>query len=497
MREPGIRTTLIVLSILLSGAAAHAQGTADSSDRDRPNIVFILADDLGLTDINGFDPLGRTYYETPNIDRLAAEGMVFRHAYTNGANCSPTRAALISGQYYPHQPIYHAGPARTFAMIGADNARELPLEKLTVAEALREAGYVTAIMGKWHIGDPPEFGPRQQGFDINIGGYQAGNPHGWEGGYFEPNNNAYIDDAESGEYLTDYLTRKAIRFIGEHRAEPFFLFVSYYTPHVPLQAPEALVRKYERKPAQRGHANPAYAAMIESLDSNVGKLLDALDEFGLAENSMVVFYSDNGGVGGYDFLGRGDTDITDNAPLKGGKGTYYEGGIRVPLAVRWPAGIQPGTESHEPVIGIDFYPTWLDVAGAAPPGDYPLDGLSLTPLFDDPNASLQRETLYWHFPGYPNSPWRTGPVSAVRSGDWKLMKFYETDRVELYNLARDPGEQENLAGAMPVQRDRLLNVLEDWLRRTNAPLPAWPDAEFVRRTGRPGPSHFRLARDPA
>ena len=468
-------TSVIALSILLSGATAHAQGEAELPRDNPPNIVFIVADDLGLTNINSFDPLDRTYYETPSIDRLAAEGMAFRHAYANAANCSPSRASLISGQYYPHQPIYHAGPARTFAMIGADNANELPPEKITVAEALREAGYVTAIMGKWHIGDPSEFGPQQQGFDFNVGAYHAGNPGAWEGGFFEPNNNLYIDDAENGEYLTDYLTRRAIQFIGEHGAEPFFLYLPYYTPHVPLQAPEALVRKYGLKRADRGHADPTYAAMVESLDTNVGKLLDALDEFGLAENSIVAFYFDNGGVGGYDFLGRSDGNITDNSPLKGGKGTFYEGGIRVPLAVRWPARIQAGTETHEPVIGIDFYPTWLDVAGATPPRDYLLDGLSLTPLFDDPDASLGRETIYWHFPGYPNSPWRTGPVSAVRSGEWKLMKFYETDHVELYDLVQDPGEQEDLAEAIPLERDRLLGALEGWLQLTNAPLPRWPD----------------------
>lgn len=440
----------------------------------RPNIVFIMADDLGLTDINSFDPLKRTFYETPHIDKLSDQGMKFLQAYTNAANCAPTRAALVSGQYYPNQPIYHVGDSGPGDMIPAENAHELPTEKITEAEALQQAGYKTALIGKWHLGDPPEYGPQQQGYDVNIGGYGAGNPGSWDGEYFEPNNNPHISDAREGEYLTDYLSRKAIEFIRDHKEEPFYLNLSYYTPHSPFQAPKKLVEKYKQKEPEGGHFHPTYAAMIEILDTNVGKIMTALDEYGIAENTVVIFYSDNGGRGGYGFLGREDANYTDNSPLKGGKGTYYEGGIRVPLIIRWPSQITPGTTSKEPVISIDFYPTYLDIAGVKKPKNYTLDGKSIAPLFANPDHSLNRKSLFWHYPGYPNNPWRTTPVSAVRSGHWKLLKFYETNDLKLYNLQEDIGEENNLADSNPQKRDELKKLLENWLDETNAPLPRWP-----------------------
>lgn len=356
-------------------------------------------------------------------------------------------------------------------MIPAPNADVLPLNKITIAEALQRAGYTTGFIGKWHIGNPPETGPRQQGFDINVGGYEAGNPRAWEGGYFRPDNNPYISDAGKDEYLTDYLTRKAISFITDHRSEPFYLQLSYYTPHSPFQAPEQLVEKYRHKKGTGGHTNPVYAAMIESLDRGVGQLMKTLDELGIAGNTIFIFYSDNGGRGGYGFLGHEENNITDNAPLKGGKGTFYEGGIRVPLIVRWPEVIAPGTRSSEPVTSIDFYPTFLEAAGIEKPENYLLDGISLMPLFKNPDAALARRYLYWHFPGYPNSPWRTTPVSVIRSGPWKLMTFYETGKVELYNLDKDIGEQQNLAGEQSEVRYKLQNQLGAWLEHTDAPLP--------------------------
>ncbi|MEQ9221678.1 MAG: sulfatase [Cyclobacteriaceae bacterium] len=438
---------------------------------EKPNIVFVLADDLGYADINCFDPMRRDYYETPNIDKLARQGMKFTAAYTNAANCSPTRAALMSGQYYPRQPVYHVGTPYQGKMIPAPNAHELPREKITVSEALKQAGYHTAFIGKWHIGDPPTTGPQQQGFDINIGGYDAGNPGAWEGGYFQPNNNSYIDDAKEGEYLTDYLTRKAIEYIEDHQNVNFYLQLSYYTPHSPFQAPEHLITKYEKKQGTGGHNNPTYAAMIESLDTGVGKLMDALDHLGVAENTIFIFYSDNGGRGGYGYLGREDNDITNNAPLKGGKTTFYEGGIRVPLVVRWPKVIEAGSVSEEPVISIDFYPTLLEAAGVERPEGYILDGVSFIPLMKDANSRLAGRPLYWHFPGYPNNPWRTGPVSVIRNGPWKLLKFYETDKVELYNLRQDIGEQVNLYSEEIVIRNTLQNQLEAWLKENHAPMP--------------------------
>lgn len=232
---------------LIHTLTAFSQEKESSHSLNSPNIIFVLTDDLGYADINCFDPLQRDYYETPNIDKLAAQGMKFTQAYTNAANCSPSRAAIFSGQYYPHQPFYHVGEPSQGKMIPAPNAHALPLEKFTVAEALKQGGYSTGFIGKWHIGEPPTSGPRQQGFDTNMGGYNVGNPGNWKGGYFQPNNNSYIDDANEGEYLTSYLTRKAIEYIEEHQNESFYLHLSYYTPHSPFQAPEQLINKYKQK----------------------------------------------------------------------------------------------------------------------------------------------------------------------------------------------------------------------------------------------------------
>lgn len=471
----GTAITIMAIVIMAASEMVALPLDGEGSRQDRPNIVFIMADDLGNSDINSFDPLERTFYETPNIDKLAEQGTKFLNAYSNAANCAPTRAALISGQYYPNQPIYHVGSSGSGKMIPAPNADELPTEKITDAEMLKEAGYQTALIGKWHLGDPPEFGPQQQGYDINVGGYSAGNPNDWSGGYFRPNNNPYINDAHEDEYLTDYLTRKAVEFIEDHKAGHFYLNLSYYTPHSPFQAPDSIVGKYEQKEPDRGHFHATYAAMIESMDMNVGKIMDALEELGLADNTIVIFYSDNGGRGGYGFLGHEEANYTDNAPLKGGKGTFYEGGIRVPLVVRWPGVTAPGSVSNEPVTSIDFYPTYLQAAGVEKDDSYQLDGESLVPLLRDSSGTLERNSIYWHFPGYPNNAWRTSPVSVIRSGAWKLMKFYETDEVKVYNLDDDVAETRNLANDHPEVRDRLYRELEQWLDENEAPLPRFPD----------------------
>jgi arylsulfatase A-like enzyme len=473
---------LCLYVVFLIPEDVSGQGAQNTySYQNAPNIIFIMADDLGYADINSFDPLKRTFYETPNIDRLAQEGIKFLHAYSSGANCAPTRAALVTGQYFPNQPIYHVGNPGSGAMIPAENAHELPADKFTSAEALKKAGYSTALIGKWHLGDPPTHGPQQQGYEVNIGGYGAGNPGVWEGGFFEPNNNPYIDDAEEGEYLTDYKTRKAIEFITENSDGPFYLNLSLYTPHWPLQAPEHVVKKYENKEPEGGHYNATYAAMIEIMDRNVGKIVETVDNLGIAEETMIIFYSDNGGIGGYDEIeGRPDSDaitvtgITDNSPLRGGKAMFYEGGIRVPLIIRWPGSIPQGSISNEPVKSIDFYPTYLEAAGLSKPKNHKLDGVSFLPVLKDPEYLLNRDVLYWHFPGYPNAAWRTKPVSVIRSGDWKLLKFYETDSVELYNLIEDVSEKNNLSETQPEISNHLKQKLENWLEEVNAPLPRWP-----------------------
>ena len=472
MLRPALLAALLLASLVGGRAAAEDRAP-------RPNVVFIMIDDLGYTDVNPLSSRADQYYETPHITRLAGQGMTFTNAYTNAANCAPSRAALMSGQAYPRQPVYTVnsgarGDAEDRRLVPAENETTLPLEKHTIAERLRRAGYATAFMGKWHLGAPPEAGPRQQGFEVNVGGTAAGHPS-WEGGYFRPNNNPAIGDAEDGEYLTDYLFRKATDYIRRHEGEPFYLQLSPYSVHTPLQAPDGRVAHYTEKTPVGGHNNPTYAAMIESVDRGVGRVMRTLRELGLHKNTIVIFYSDNGGLGGYRSIGLENNGITDNAPLKGGKGSFYEGGIRVPLVVRWPGVVRPGTTTDEPVIGTDLYPTLLEATGAQPPGDYPLSGTSVLPVLNDASAELGRESLYWHFPGYLQAYgpglWRTSPVSVIRAGDWKLLKFYEGPRVELYNLAEDLGETIDLADQRPEKREALLGRLNDWLQARDAPLP--------------------------
>ena len=298
----------------------------------------------------------------------------------------------------------------------------------------------------------------------------------WEGGYFQPNNNPYIKDALEGEYLTSYLTRKATEFIQEHQDGPFYLQLSYYSPHSPYQAPKALVEKYQNKKPENGHHHPVYAAMIEVLDAEVGKIMDTLKKLNLENNTILIFYSDNGGKGGYEYLANEEEynpnhNVTSNLPLKGGKTTFFEGGIRVPLIIRWPGVIPVNSTYTQPVISIDFYPTILDAAGINHPETYHLDGESLFPVLKNPGNTLERNNLFWHFPGYPNSIYRTSPVSVIRSGPWKLLKFYETGKTELYHLEKDPGEQNEL-GKEHIETRNLLTVkLEEWLTKHDAPMP--------------------------
>ena len=474
---------IMASSVRPSLAQPHAEAPSDP-----PNVVLILADDLGYTDVNPYTPHDpyaphkQPFYETPNIDRLAQQGMLFTDAYASASNCAPTRAALMSGQYYPRQPIYTVGSgargeAAHRALRPAENATVLPRDKVTVAEVLQDAGYATGFMGKWHLGDPPTHGPEQQGFDVNIGGYSAGHPE-WSGGYYQPDNNPHIDSTRIGEYLTDYLARKASEFIRAHQDEPFYLQLAHYTPHGPLQVPDARAAKYRTKPPANGHDNAAYAAMIESLDRSVGRILHTLAHLGLAENTLVIFTSDNGGHGGYHSIGLAENGFTDNAPLKGGKGSFYEGGIRVPLLVRWPGRIPPGSASTEPVTSLDVYPTLLDAAGIPPPDDYVLDGRSLLPVLTGTDATLDRDALYWHFPGYLQAyepgHWRTTPVSVIRAGPWKLLTFYEDDRLELYHLGDDLSERHNLADERPVKRRQLHQQLTRWLDAMDAPFPQRP-----------------------
>lgn len=470
----------LILLLIASAAAASADSPepADNSSTQttRPNIVFFLIDDLGWKDV-GF--MGSTYYQTPNIDRLAKSGMVFTSAYTCGPNCAPTRACLMSGQYSPRHGVYTVGNsdrgnAKQRKLIPVKNTRVLRDDVVTLAESLQAAGYATAHFGKWHLGPDP----KTQGFAVNVGGNQAGAP---PGGYFSPYRNRNLSNGPKGEYLTDRLTDEAIQFVNANKGKPFFLHFAHYAVHTPIQAKADLVEKYRKRKGDRNHNNPTYAAMIDSVDQSVGRMLKLLDERKLADDTLVVFYSDNGGYG----------PATSMHPLRGSKGMLYEGGVRVPLTVRWPGKVKPGTRSDEPVTTVDFYPTLLAAAGVKPPEEQPLDGRNLLPLLTQ-TGGLNRRAIYWHFPAYLQryrgipGPWRTTPAGAVRSGRYKLIEFFEDDRLELYDLENDPGESKNLAESEPEKTRELHGLLKSWRKSLNAPVPTTKNPKFDPTFKRPG-----------
>ncbi len=454
----------------LSAAAAAVPSCISAPRRSpprsaarKPNFVLVLVDDLGYKDA-GF--MGSRFCATPEIDRLASRGVVFTNAYANAPNCAPSRACLLSGQYAPRHGVYtvgtpERGPAHLRKLIPTPNRTTLAADVVTIAEALRPVGYVRASVGKWHLGRDPEFGPLAQGFDVNIGGGRAGHPRS----YFSPYDNQNLADGTAGEYLTDRLTDEALNFIESNKDRPFFLYLPHFAVHTPLQAKRELIEKYKQKGVVDGRGNARYAAMIESVDNGVGRLMAKLDELDLADDTLVIFFSDNGGHG----------KVTSMAPLRGSKGMLYEGGIRVPLVMAG-CGVARPDVSETPVIGTDLYPTILEMAGAAPPINHPLDGKSLRPLLDG-GSDLGRDALFWHFPAYlegygkTKGAWRTTPAGAVRRGDWKLIEFFEGHRLELYNLKDDIGERNNLAGAMPDRARQLHDVMQRWRASVKAPVP--------------------------
>jgi arylsulfatase A-like enzyme len=459
---------------LIAGCAFSGGSKKAALNQKHPNIVFIFIDDMGWRDV-GF--MGSKYYETPNIDKLASQGMVFTDAYSNAPNCAPARACLLSGQYSPRHGVYTVGSSsrgrsKLRKLIPIENTTKLNSNIITIAEAIKPAGYVSASIGKWHLGDDPQFGPVAQGFDVNIGGYSAGNP---QNGYFVPYKNPKLPDGPAGEYLTDRLTDEALNFIETNKDQPFFLYLPHYAVHTPLQARTELIEKYKEKPGSNGQSNPIYAAMIESTDQGVGRVLDKLDELGLAGNTIVFFFSDNGGVKG----------ITSNQPLRGGKGMLYEGGIREPMIVRWPGVVKPGTASDTPVIGIDLFPTILEMVDVSIPEGKLLDGESIVPLLNG-RGGLNRRVIFWHFPAYLQGKaegaidphFRTRPVGAVRAGDWKLIEYFEDGALELYNLADDISERNNLAETMPKKVAELHQLMLSWRKKVNAPVPTELNPEY-------------------
>jgi arylsulfatase A-like enzyme len=449
-----------------------------SREDPSPNIILFLVDDLGWRDA-GF--MGSSYYETPHMDQLAEAGMVFTSAYANAANCAPTRASLMSGLYPPRHGIYTVnnpdrGKASKRKLIPEKNNTVLSGDFITMAEALRQSGYSTCHVGKWHLGDGELTSPEGQGFDVNIGGNHSGHP---AGGYFSPYKNPQLEDGPEGEYLTDRLTDEALAFIEAQKDDPFFLYFAHYAVHTPIQAKAEYTEAYLGKTADRGQDNATYASMIQSTDESLGRLIAKLDELDIAENTLVVFFSDNGGLG----------HVTSCLPLKGAKGMMYEGGIRVPMICWWPGRIDKGTRCDVPVMGMDFYPTFLEIAGADPSA-YGLDGISLAPLIFQEGIP-EREAIYWHFPAYLQGSvktkypenlvkgWRAVPSGAIRKGDWKLIEDFEDKTHALYNLAEDIGETEDLSQKFPEKAAELLEDLIDWRRRTGAPVPVEPNPLYV------------------
>ncbi len=439
------------------------------ADEGQPNILFIFLDDFGWRDTKY---MGSDFYETPHIDKLASQGMIFTDAYSCAANCAPARACLLSGQYTPRHKIFNVGTgprgkARHRRLVHVPGVSTLDPTIKTWAHQLQQAGYATATMGKWHLsGDPIPYG-----FDLNIGGTHAGGP---PRGYYPPHGKAPgLQDAPRDEYLTDRLTDEAVAFIRRSKDKPWALYLTHFAVHTPLHAKKELVAKYEAKPKGKLHDHVAMATMIQSVDDGVGKIQQTLEELGLEENTVILFFSDNGGYG----------PATDMDPLKGYKGTYYEGGIRVPFFVKWPGKVKPGTKCDEPIIGVDMYPTLCEIAGTKTPENQPIDGVSLVPLFQGEIETLADRALFWHFPAYLQSYngvsneqrdplFRSRPCSIIRHGDWKLHQYFEDGGIELYNLRDDIGETTDLNEKQPAKTRELLTRLESWRKQINAPVPA-------------------------
>jgi arylsulfatase A len=457
-----VRFIVHLAALLTTCLASSALGnSADAAERRKPNVIVMLIDDMGWTDLGC---QGSTFYKTPNIDRLAAEGVRFTNAYSACTVCSPTRAALLTGQYPArlHITDWIAGHVRPNAKLRVPEwTKYLPHETTTIAEVLKSASYSTAMVGKWHLWDEA-YWPASHGFDVNIGGNHRGQPPS----YFFPYERGDIklpglEAGEEGEYLTDRLTDEAVAWIEANRDRPFFVYLPHYTVHTPLQAKQDLIDEYKTSgTATKAHNNATYAAMIDSLDQSVGRIMDKLRELKLDENTVVIFTSDNGGLIG----------PTSQPPLRAGKGSAYEGGVRVPLIVRFPGTVKAGTTDDTPVITMDLFPTIRDLASISPSAaaDSTLDGISLLPLLDG-SGSLNREALFWHYPHY--HPGGATPYSAVRAGDHRLVEFFEDGRTELYNLKEDIGETKDLADEQPQKRDELRAMLAKWRESVGAQLP--------------------------
>jgi len=470
---------LLLLSICVQVSPVSA---VDDDPPRKPNIVYINADDLGYTDLSCYakDHLKKTYYETPNLDRLAASGVRFTNGYAASANCAPSRACVMTGHWPQRHGVFtvgssERGKAKDRKLIPVENAKFLKAKHLLLPEALKKIGYTTAHFGKWHI---TKDDPTNHGFDFNFGGFKDGSPT--KGGYHSPYDYPNVVCDKKGEYLTDRLAVEAVDFIERQKDKPFFINFATYTVHTPIQPKTALQEKYKQKAKTKTHNNADYAAMVQSLDEAVGNIIGALTKHQLLENTLIVFTSDNGGHDG----------ITDNFPLRAGKGSYYEGGIREPFIFSWQGKIAPQQINRTPVTNLDLFPTFLATTNSAITESF--DGVNLLPLLladkksdwreSTAGKSLAYRALFWHFPIYlqaykkndreTRDPlFRTRPGSVIRSGDWKLHHYFEDNSVELYNLKDDLSEKHNLASSQPNKSKELLGLLNDWRKKTNAPAP--------------------------
>lgn len=459
-----------ILSIILLCAILSCH-SKKADDIKNPNIVFILVDDLGWSDTSF---MGNPVYETPNLDMLSNEAVVFSNAYAPAANCAPSRACIMSGKNTPAHGIYtvgssERGKSKNRKLIPTKNTITLSDSIVTIAEALKKHGYTNASIGKWHLGEDP----KTQGFDINIGGSHAGHPKS----YFSPYKNTNIKDGADGEYLTDRLTHEAINFITANKENPFFLYLPYFTVHTPLQGKQGLIDKYKSKIKNDQRFNPKYGAMVESMDENVGKLLNTLRTLKIEENTIVVFTSDNGGL----------ASVSTQFPLRAGKGSYYEGGIRIPCIIKWPKRINTPKKTNIAITGLDIFPTLMDIVNDE--NNYNLDGTSLLPFLVE-NKKIEERSLIWHFPIYlqsvnqkkddaRDSLFRTRPGSIIRKGKWKLHQYFENDELELYNLETDIGERTNLIEDRPEKAKELLKELNEWRAGRKAPVPTELNPNYI------------------
>lgn len=435
---------------------------SQTSSGDRPNIILINIDDMGWTDV-GF--MGSQYYETPNLDALASQGMVFNQAYAAAANCAPSRACMLSGENTPRHGVYTVnnsdrGNSKDRKLIPIKNNYTIDENFLLLPEILKNNGYATCHAGKWHVTKDP----KNEGFDVNIGGSHAGNP----GSYYPPYTRVPNIQANNNEYLTDIVMDRTLEFVDRDHDSPFFLYYSPYAVHTPIHPVKSLLGKYQAKASSNGQNNAEYATMVENLDRNIGRLIHLLKEKNIYNNTFIFFISDNGGV----------YKISRQQPLRAGKGSYYEGGIREPAFAVWKGKIPKGGVSDSPITNLDIMPTLLEVAGIEKPKDKILDGISLVPLLSE-QAKLESRPLFWHFPIYlqgGNSEcqdplFRTRPGSAIRLGDWKLIWYFENNDFELYNIKEDIGEKNNLYSTHTQKAKELLAILKDWQQETNSPIP--------------------------